>query len=184
MENGRKLGPDDERGAARPRRSKRAADLRGDGGEGDLEPLLVGHCRQAVTLLPRGVLGVTTAIEFLEALPAAHRLGLPDVTHSGPKLFALLVAHGVLGQDHLWRVLRAHAEFVAQQVVRLESGTIAFEEEAPGRLKAEPGVFGASTGAEVFVELLRRVVEPSAAMDAHDCPCLLQPGEIAAQGGG
>lgn len=83
---------------------------------------------------------------------------------------AALVAHGVLGQDHLWRVLRAHAEFVAQQVVRLESGTIAFEEEAPGRLKAEPGVFGASTGAEVFVELLRRVVEPSAAMDALGGP--------------
>lgn len=113
MENGRKPGPGDERGAARPRRSKRAADLRGDGGEGDLEPLLVGHCRQAVTLLPRGVLGVTTAIEFLEALPAAHRLGLPDVTHSGPKLFALLVAHGVLAAMPSPRVVPAALGLVA-----------------------------------------------------------------------
>lgn len=113
MENGRKLGPADERGAARPRRSKRAANLRGDGGEGDLEPLLVGHCRQAVTLLPRGVLGVTTAIEFLEALPGAHRLGLPDVTHSGPKLFALLVAHGVLAAMPSPRVVPAALGLVA-----------------------------------------------------------------------
>jgi len=113
VENGRKPGPGDERGAARPRRSKRAADLRGDGGEGDLEPLLVGHCRQAVTLLPRGVLGVTTAIEFLEALPAAHRLGLPDVTHSGPKLFALLVTHGVLAAMPSPRVVPAALGLVA-----------------------------------------------------------------------
>ena len=113
MENGIKPGPDEERGAARPRRSKRAADLRGEGGEGDLEPLLMGHCRQAVTLLPRGVLGVTTAIEFLEALPGAHRLGLPDVTHSGPKLFALLVAHGVLAAMPSPRVVPAALSLVA-----------------------------------------------------------------------
>ena len=82
------------------------------GGEG-LDALLTGHCRQAVTMLPRGVLGVATAIEFLGALPAAFRLGLPDVTESGPKLFALLVAHGLLATMPSPRVVPAALGLVA-----------------------------------------------------------------------
>ena len=81
MKNDKKPRARDEPGAARPRRGVQAEDRRGYGGEGDLEALLAAHCRQAVTLLPRGVLGVTTAIEFLEAMPGGHRLGLPDVTY-------------------------------------------------------------------------------------------------------
>ena len=113
MENGKKPRGRDKSGAARPRRGVRAEDLRGCGGEGDLEALLAAHCRQAVTLLPRGVLGVTTAIEFLEAMPGGYRLGLPDVTYSGPKLFALLVAHGVLAAMPSPRVVPAALGLVA-----------------------------------------------------------------------
>ena len=47
-------------------------------------------------MLAPAVLGVATAIEFLGALQGAYRLGLPDFTDSGPKLFALLVSHGLL----------------------------------------------------------------------------------------
>ena len=96
VENGKKSKIRDVPEAAGRRRDVRASNSRGNKGRVDLEALLAGHCRQAVTLLPRGVLGVATAIEFLGALPGACRLGLPDVTDSGPRLFALLVAHGVL----------------------------------------------------------------------------------------
>ena len=113
MENDRKPRARNEFGAARPRRGMRAEDRQGRGGEVDLEALLAAHCRQAVTLLPRGVLGVATAIEFLEAMPAGYRLGLPDVTYSGPKLFALLVAHGVLAAMPSPRVVPAALGLVA-----------------------------------------------------------------------
>lgn len=79
----------------------------------EIDALLAGHCRQAVTLLPRGVLGVATAIEFLGVLPAAVRLGLPDVTESGPRLFALLVAHGLLAAMPSPRVVPAALGLVA-----------------------------------------------------------------------
>jgi hypothetical protein len=81
--------------------------------ENDFKAVFAGHCRQAATLLPRGVLGVATAIEFLGALPEAYRLGLPDVTDSGPKLFALLVAHGVLAAMPSPRVVPAALALVA-----------------------------------------------------------------------
>jgi hypothetical protein len=99
--------------AAGRRRGVRASTSRGNKGCVDLDALLAGHCRQAVTLLPRGVLGVATAIEFLGALPGACRLGLPDVTDSGPKLFALLVAHGVLAAMPSPRVVPAALALVA-----------------------------------------------------------------------
>jgi hypothetical protein len=103
----------EEFGVARPRRGVRAPNSRGVGGGEDLAAVLAGHCRQAVTLLPRGVLGVATAIEFLGALSRAHRLGLPDVTESGPKLFALLVAHGLLAAMPSPRVVPAALALVA-----------------------------------------------------------------------
>jgi len=99
--------------AAGLRRGVRASNSRGNKSHVDLEALLTGHCRQAVTLLPRGVLGVATAIEFLGALPEACRLGLPDVTDSGPKMFALLVAHGVLAAMPSPRVVPAALALVA-----------------------------------------------------------------------
>lgn len=73
----------------------------------DLDALLLAHCRDAVTELPRGVLGTATAAEFLAALPAACRLLLPDITGSGPAMFSVLVSHRLLPAMPSPRVLPA-----------------------------------------------------------------------------
>ncbi|MBX3201748.1 MAG: hypothetical protein KF894_26660 [Labilithrix sp.] len=86
----------------------------------------------------------------------------PYGRHAG----AALVAHGWLGQDQLWSALRAHAEWIATNVLRLAGGTAQLEAEPPGRLRSEPSVFAASTGAEIFVELVRRAVSPDEAVEA------------------
>ena len=83
----------------------------------------------------------------------------PSGRHAG----AALVAHGYMRQDQLWNVLRAHAEWVLARVVALDGGTAEFELDPPARLRGEPSVFGAATGAEVFVEVVRRVVAPAEA---------------------
>jgi hypothetical protein len=77
---------------------------------------------------------------------------------------AALIAAGHLMQDRLWEVLRAHAEWIVGRVLMLQRGSCGYEAEAPGRLKTEPGMFGGSTGAEVFVEVVRRVLEPAQAI--------------------
>jgi hypothetical protein len=71
---------------------------------------------------------------------------------------AALVAQGYLRQDQLWPVLRAHAEWILGKAIAIESGSAVVEPDAPGRLRGEPSVFGGSTGAEVFVEVVRRVI--------------------------
>jgi hypothetical protein len=86
----------------------------------------------------------------------------PYGRHAG----AALVAHGWLGQDQLWSILRAHAEWIATSVLRLGGGTAQLEAEPPGRLRSEPSVFAAATGAEIFVELVRRAVAPDEAIEA------------------
>ena len=86
----------------------------------------------------------------------------PYGRHAG----AALVGHGWLGQDQLWTVLRAHAEWIASAILRLAGGTAQLEIEPPGRLRSEPSVFAASTGPEVFVELVRRAVSPEEAVEA------------------
>lgn len=84
----------------------------------------------------------------------------PGGRHAG----AALIAHGYVGQDALWSVLRAHAEWLIGGFLLVESGTLELESEPPGRLRAEPSVFGGSMGAEVFVEAVRRVVPPDVAL--------------------
>ncbi len=83
----------------------------------------------------------------------------------GRHAVAALVARGYLGQDHMWPTLRAHAEWVLSHVLQMREGRLVVEERAPGRLASEPSVFGGSTGAEVFVELVRRIVAPSDAIE-------------------
>ncbi len=78
---------------------------------------------------------------------------------------AALVAHGYLRQEQLWPVLRAHAEWILGRALQTQTGNAFHEPEAPDRLRAEPGVFGGSTGAEVLVEVLRRVVPPNEALE-------------------
>lgn len=85
----------------------------------------------------------------------------PYGRHAG----AALVAHGFLRQDQLWSALRAHAEWIAAAVLRLPGGTAQLEADPPGRLRGEPSVFGASTGCEIFVELVRRAVSPDEAIE-------------------
>jgi hypothetical protein len=74
------------------------------------------------------------------------------------------VANGHLNQDQLWPVLRAHAEWVLSCAACAEKGTASFELNPPGRLKAEPSVFGGATGSEVLIEVVRRAVPSEAAL--------------------
>ncbi|AKT36664.1 hypothetical protein [Chondromyces crocatus] len=104
-------------------------------------------------LATRGDLDRDLVARLSNRLPASGR-------HAG----AALIAHGYLGQDDLWPVLRAHAEWIIGHLVHIDAGTCEIEEEAPGRLKAEPNVFGGATGAEVFVETIRRVIPADVAL--------------------
>lgn len=90
----------------------------------------------------------------------------PKVPPYGRHAGAALVARGLLRQDQLWDVLRAHAEWIAKGILRLPRATAQLEADPPGRLRTEPSVFGASTGAEIFVELVRRAVSPEEALEA------------------
>jgi hypothetical protein len=85
----------------------------------------------------------------------------PSGRHAG----AALIAQGHLSQDDLWPVLRAHAEWIIGMAVMMDAGTAEHEIEPPGRLRTEPSVFGGAAGAEVFVEILRRVMPPSFAVE-------------------
>lgn len=76
----------------------------------------------------------------------------------GRRAGAALIAHGHLEQDQLWPVLRAHAEWVIAQVLVSPKASFVLEPNPPERLLTEPGVFGGATGAEVFVEIIRRIL--------------------------
>jgi hypothetical protein len=100
----------------------------------------------------------------------ANRGDLPvEVARQGHKLPAFgrragaaLIAHGHLAQDQLWPVLRAHAEWLVGRVLEIERGSVVSEDI--GRLSEEPAVFGGATGAEVLVEVVRRVITPEEAL--------------------
>ncbi len=98
-------------------------------------------------LVQRGVLSAQAAMSLARRIPGFGR-------HAG----AALIAHGHLRQDELWPVLRTHAEWVLGRMMLVERGAASLEPEVPVRLKSEPAVFGGATGAEVLVEIARRVV--------------------------
>jgi hypothetical protein len=100
-------------------------------------------------LIERGTLPADTSTKLGRKLPLFGR-------HAG----AALIAHGYLQQDELWPVLRTHAEWLIGRIARLEKGETGVEPEVPPRLATEPAVFGGATGAEVLVELVRRVLPP------------------------
>ncbi|MFO0547663.1 MAG: hypothetical protein U0271_04695 [Polyangiaceae bacterium] len=89
----------------------------------------------------------------------AARLG-PKLPPSGRHAGAALIAQGHLLQDDLWPVLRAHAEWLLGNAMMSGPGSAELEEDPPGRLKAEPNVFGGATGAEVLIETARRALSP------------------------
>jgi hypothetical protein len=78
---------------------------------------------------------------------------------------AALVARGYLRQDQMWTTLRAHAEWVLSRVLQAPEARLVAEAQPQGRLAAEPSVFGGAPGAEVFVEVVRRVVAPPDAIE-------------------
>ena len=85
----------------------------------------------------------------------------PHGRHAG----AALVARGYVRQDQMWPTLRAHAEWLFARVLQIPGGRLALEPQPPGRLGGEPSVFGGSTGAAVFVEIVRRIVPPAEAIE-------------------
>jgi hypothetical protein len=104
-------------------------------------------------LIERGNLPADARLKLGRKLPLFGR-------HAG----AALIAHGYLQQDELWPVLRSHAEWLIGHIAKLERAETGVELEVPARLATEPGVFGGATGAEVLVELARRVSTPEASV--------------------
>lgn len=104
-------------------------------------------------LVERGMLGADVARGLEHKLPPFGR-------HAG----AALIANGHMRQDELWPVLRAHSEWVVGRIMSLQAGGASVERDVPARLQAEPAVFGGATGAEVLVEIGRRVLEPATAL--------------------
>lgn len=100
-------------------------------------------------LVKRGNISQEVASQLGRRLPPFGR-------HAG----AALIAHGHLRQDDLWPVLRSHAEWVLTHTASMTQGSAEVEEDIPGRLEAEPAVFGGATGAEVLVEVVRRAISP------------------------
>jgi hypothetical protein len=85
----------------------------------------------------------------------------PHGRHAG----AALVARGYVRQDQMWPTLRAHAEWIFARAAQTPSGRFVVEAQPPGRLGGEPSVFGGSTGAAVFVEVVRRIIAPAEAIE-------------------
>ena len=124
--------------------------------DGDLVAAASGSELESLVhfLAARGELSRDEAPRLAAKIPPYGR-------HAG----AALVAHGWLRQDQLWVVLRAHAEWIASAILRLPRGSAQLEPDPPGRLRSEPSVFGAATGAEIFVELVRRAVPSEEALE-------------------
>ncbi len=90
---------------------------------------------------------------------------LGPLPHFGRHAGAALIARGVLRQEDLWPVLRAHAEWILGRMF-LSSAKVVAEETAPARISEEPAVFGGAAGAEIYMDVLARVVDSKAAFRA------------------
>lgn len=104
-------------------------------------------------LVARGDLGADVAELHASRLP-----------HAGRHAAAALIAHGFLGQDELWPVLRAHAEWLLARAMAVRGARCHLQRDVPERLQAEPNVFGGAAGVEVFIEAARRVLSPNEAI--------------------
>jgi len=123
--------------------------------DGDFVTAASGAAHESLVafLAERGTFGADVAKSLGHKLPPFGR-------HAG----AALIAHGHLRQDELWPILRAHAEWLVGVIIGMVAGGASLERDVPARLEAEPAVFGGATGAEVFVEVVRRVVSPERAI--------------------
>jgi hypothetical protein len=77
---------------------------------------------------------------------------------------AALVARGYLRQDQMWPTLRAHSEWLLGRFFEMPNAQLAVESEFAGRTASDPTAFGGSTGAAVFVDVIRRVISPTEAI--------------------
>jgi len=88
--------------------------------------------------------------------PEVAQLRTAKLPRGGRHAAAALIANGYLGQDDLWVVLRAHAEWIIARAIHDAPALCQLESEPPERLRAEPNVFGGAAGVEVFVESVRQ----------------------------
>lgn len=105
-------------------------------------------------------LASTGELDPEEAAQLAHRLP-PFGRHTG----TALIARGKLKQEQLWSALRAHAQWLLGYALSETHSTLQIEREVPERLASEPTVFGGATGAEVLIEVVRRVISPAHATE-------------------
>jgi hypothetical protein len=92
--------------------------------------------------------------DILRAESPALRRKIP---REGRYAAAALVAHGILQNDEIWDVLRAHAGWLLGRSLTVSEGVVEYRELDPDATRA-PSVFGAQTGALVFVDAVRRNV--------------------------
>ncbi len=109
-----------------------------------------------------------TLVNFLvqrgDLSPEVSQMRSARFPQTGRHAAAALIANGFLGQDDLWPVLRAHAEWIIARALRVTPSLGHLEREPPERLRAEPNVFGGAAGVEVFIESARRVLAPEEAL--------------------
>jgi hypothetical protein len=85
--------------------------------------LIEAHCRYTTTILPRGVVGVDAALEYLHHLPAACRRMLPDLTGSAPKFAASAVRLGLLATTPSDKVARSVPRLISAVSPMIEPRT-------------------------------------------------------------
>ncbi|HEX2879813.1 MAG TPA: hypothetical protein VHO25_09810 [Polyangiaceae bacterium] len=105
-------------------------------------------------------LASTGELDPEDAAQLAHRLP-PFGRHTA----TALIARGKLKQEQLWSALRAHAQWLLGYALSEAHSTLHIEHQVPERLASEPTVFGGATGAEVLIEVVRRVISPAQATD-------------------
>lgn len=117
---------------------------------------------------------ISTVTSTLESETLAHFLRArgdisEDVLHSlgslpgfGRHAGAALIARGLLQQEDLWPVLRAHSEWILGRALLSDEETL-HEESVPARILEEPAVFGGAAGTEIYLEAVRRVISPEQA---------------------
>ncbi len=109
-------------------------------------------------------------IERGDLSPEVAQLRSAKLPTTGRHAAAALIAHGFLGQDDLWPVLRAHAEWIISRALCERPALCRLEREPPERLRSEPNVFGGAAGVEIFIESIRRVMTPDEAIAALGGP--------------
>lgn len=124
-----------------------------------------------VVLMDGDIATVSSSLEVESLAHFLHSRGdynqkvlssLGSIPGFGRHAGAALIARGLLQQEDLWPVLRAHAEWILGKAI-LSAEPTQMETTIPTRLAEEPTVFGGAAGTEIFLEAVRRVVSPEQA---------------------